>query len=292
MDKIATPTKTREILNKYGIRLSKRRGQNFLVDPVAAERIVSNACDKGDYVVEIGPGIGSLTQLLLARAKKVVAVEIDPLLVNVLREEFKGFDNLVVMEGNALDHPLDHLAGQYFPDPAGYKIVGNLPYYVTTPILFHIFETASSAARATVMLQKEVADRISAKPGGKSYGSLSVASQYYSQPEIILRVSHKLFFPQPEVESVVLRLDVRDCPPVKVYDTQMFFRVVRAAFNQRRKTVVNALSNVLPELSKEQAAGVLVEAGIDPSRRGETLSISDFASIANKACELLREEEE
>ena len=295
MDKIATPTKTREILNKYGIRLSKRRGQNFLVDPVAAAKIASNACSEGDYVVEIGPGIGALTQMLLQRAKKLVAIEIDPLLVQVLREEFKDFENLTVIEGDALDFNLDALAEKYFSpekDHKGYKIVGNLPYYVTTPILFHIFETASAAAGGTVMLQKEVADRISACPGSKAYGSLSVASQYYSEPKVIAKVSHRLFFPQPEVESVVLKLEIRDNPPVNVRDPQLFFTIVRAAFNQRRKTVVNALSNLIPELSKEQAAEILSLAGILPSRRGETLDIADFARVANAMFELMEEEED
>lgn len=293
MDKIATPTKTREILNKYGIRLSKRRGQNFLIDPVAVAKIVNNACEEMDHVIEIGPGIGSLTQVLLQRAKKVVAIEIDPLLVQVLKKEFKDFENLKIIEGDALDFNLDSIAREQFSENTeDYKVVGNLPYYVTTPIIFHIFENARSASRATVMMQKEVAERISAQPGSKNYGSLSVACQYFSQPEVVSKVSHKLFFPQPEVESVVLKLHIRDCPPVSLKDEQLFFKIVRAAFNQRRKTVLNAISNVIPDLSKEQAAAILRASGIESSRRGETLEIAEFAEISNVMVGVLREEED
>lgn len=292
MDKISTPTKTREILNKYDIRLSKQRGQNFLVDPVAAAKIVENACDEGDLVIEVGPGIGSLTQMLLQRAKHVIAVEIDRLLVKVLREEFALYDNLTVVEGDILDFPLDSLAREYFPEEyqeGNYQVVGNLPYYVTTPILFHVFETGKKAIGATVMLQKEVADRISAPPGSKTYGALSVTTQYYSDPKRVTKVSRKLFFPQPEVESVVLRLNIRDVPLVEVEDTDLFFSVVRAAFNQRRKTVLNALSNGISNLSKEQALLALTTAEIDPSCRGEVLDLREFAALANAIYRVLRE---
>lgn len=295
MDKISTPTKTREILKKYNIALSKSRGQNFLVDPGTAGRITDHACAKGDCVVEIGPGIGSLTQMLLHNALHVVAVEIDRLLVKVLREEFGYADNLTVIEGDILDFNIDQLAEVYFPagcNQKKYRIVGNLPYYITTPILFHIFETAKRASTATVMLQKEVADRISAEPGSKIYGALSVASQYYCEPRIITKVSRKLFFPQPEVESVVLELSIREHPPVEVKGTGLFFRIVRAAFNQRRKTVLNALSNGIPDVTKEMVSRVLAMANIQPSSRGETLSIDDFAAVANSMYEVLNEEEE
>jgi 16S rRNA (adenine1518-N6/adenine1519-N6)-dimethyltransferase len=233
--------------------------------------------------------------MLLERARHVIAVEIDRLLVEVLREEFKDFNNLTVVEGDALDFNLDSLAAEHFPQELvsqKYKIVGNLPYYVTTPILFHIFETAQRVSSATVMLQKEVAERISAPPGSKAYGALSVAAQYYCEPSIVAKVSRKLFFPQPEVESVVLQLNMRSVPPVEVADSGLFFTIVRAAFNQRRKTVLNALSNVIQELSKEQAAGILGAAGIASSRRGETLEIADFASIANAMSKVLEEEED
>ena len=296
MDKISTPTKTREIINKYQIRLSKQRGQNFLVDPMIAGKIAESSCEEGDWVIEIGPGIGSLTQLLLQRARHVIAVEIDRLLVRVLREEFGSFDNLTVVEGDILNFNLDTLAKDGFPDefnPDGtYRVVGNLPYYVTTPILFHIFETGKRASRATVMLQKEVADRISASPGSKTYGALSVSAQYYSVPRVVTKVSRKLFFPQPEVESVVLELNIRDCPPVEVKDVQLFFAISRAAFNQRRKTILNALSNLLPDLSKENVAKVLSMASIEPSSRGEVLGIAEFAQIANAMSQLLDEREE
>lgn len=291
MDKISTPSKTREILNKYEIRLSKQRGQNFLVDPMAAAKIADSSCFEGDPVVEIGPGIGSLTQMLLRKAGHVVAVEIDRLLVRVLREQFKGIHNLDVLEGDILNFPIDSLADRYFPaevKDSKYRIVGNLPYYVTTPILFHIFETAQRASSATVMLQKEVAERISASPGSKVYGALSVASQYYCEPRLVTKVSRKLFFPQPDVESVVLQLNFRQQPPVNVKDTELFFSIVRAAFNQRRKTVLNALSNVMPDLSKDKALDALVAANVDPSSRGEVFSIEDFASIANAMFEVLK----
>lgn len=295
MDKIATPSRTRKIINQYGIRLSKQRGQNFLVDPLAASKISNNACREGDCVVEIGPGIGAITQMLFQRALHLVAVEIDRLLVKVLREEFSGVHNLTVVEGDIMDFDLDSLAETYFPGACRnkkYRIAGNLPYYVTTPILFHIFETAKGASSATVMLQKEVAERISAPPGGKAYGALSVASQYYCEPRMVAKVSRKLFFPQPEVESVVLELDIRETPPVQVEDPHLLFSIVRAAFNQRRKTLLNALSNVMPGLSKEQTSDILETAGIEPSLRGEVLGIKDFAAIANAMDKVLNEEEE
>lgn len=296
MDKISTPTRTRELINKYQIRLSKQRGQNFLVDPTAAAKIVDSCCEEGDWIIEVGPGIGSLTQLLLQRARHVIAVEIDRLLVKVLREEFASFDNLTVVEGDVLDFNLDSLAEDCFPqefkEVDSYRVVGNLPYYVTTPILFHIFETGKKASGATVMLQKEVAERINAQPGTKTYGALSVASQYYSEPRVVTKVSRKLFFPQPEVESIVLHLDIRDCPPVEVNDGQLFFAIIRAAFNQRRKTILNALSNLLPNLTKEKASKVLALATIDPSCRGEVLGIDEFARIANFMDQVLGEQEE
>jgi 16S rRNA (adenine1518-N6/adenine1519-N6)-dimethyltransferase len=295
MDKISTPTKTREILKKYEIVLSKHRGQNFLVDPAAAFRIVESACSEGDCVVEIGPGIGSLTQMLAQRARHVAAVEIDRLLVKVLREELKDADNLTVVEGDILDFNIDHLAEVNFPScckEKEYRVVGNLPYYVTTPILFHIFETAKRVSSITVMVQKEVAERISASPGSKVYGALSVASQYYCEPKIVMKVSRKLFFPQPEVESIVLELNIRKRPPVEVKDPELFFLIVRAAFNQRRKTVLNALSNGIPEVSKGTFSRILTMSEIEPSSRGETLSIEDFAAVANSMFEVLEEGEE
>jgi len=288
MYKISTPSKTREILNKYNIKLHKRWGQNFLVDPRIASAIVEAACEPGEGVIEIGPGIGSLTEILLSRAGWIIAVEIDPRLTGVLKQLFKDAEHLTVIEGDILDYDLDALAAKYFPkDLAGgkYRVVGNLPYYVTTPILLKLFETTKRMLGATLMLQKEVADRLTAAPGGKDYGSLSVACQFYSVPQVVARVSRRNFFPLPDVDSTVVKFQMREKPAVDVADKKLFFTIVRAAFNQRRKTILNSLSNLVPDMTREKVAVILRRAGIDPFRRAEDLSLGEFAAICNAAVE-------
>ncbi|NLJ99826.1 MAG: 16S rRNA (adenine(1518)-N(6)/adenine(1519)-N(6))-dimethyltransferase RsmA [Clostridia bacterium] len=281
--KIATPSKTREIIREYNIRLNKRLGQNFLVDPEVARRISLAACEEGDEIIEIGPGIGSLTEQLLSRVRRVVAVEIDSRLIEVLKEIFKGCGSLTVIEGNVLHQDLDTLHEKYTGkslENSRYNVVGNLPYYITTPILFHLFESTEYMDSATLMMQKEVGDRITASHGSKEYGSLTIACQYYSQPEIITRVSRRNFYPQPEVESMVLKFNIRKKPPVDG-DKSMLFSVVRAAFNQRRKTILNALNNYFTDITKNELALILGEAGIDTSCRGEDLSLEEFAAVSN-----------
>ncbi|NLO88818.1 MAG: 16S rRNA (adenine(1518)-N(6)/adenine(1519)-N(6))-dimethyltransferase RsmA [Clostridia bacterium] len=290
MYKIATPSKTREILKKYNIRLNKRWGQNFLVDPKIAEGIVEAACEAGDEVLEIGPGIGSLTELLLARSCRVVAVEIDPRLTAVLKEFFKDFTDsalLTVVEGDFLKQDLAALAEKHFPRGGRFKVVGNLPYYVTSPILVKLFNNYRDISAATLMMQREVADRITALPGTKEYGSLTVLCRYYADPRIIFNVSRRNFFPPPEVDSTVVRFEMRREPVVRVLDEDLFFKVVRAAFNQRRKTILNALEKSVDNWNKEDAARVLKLAGIDPMLRGEDLDIGQFADISNCAAEYL-----
>ena len=287
MYKIATPSKTREILKKYNIRLNKRWGQNFLVDPRIAEGIVEAACDAGDEVLEIGPGIGSLTELLLARACRVVAVEIDPRLTAVLKELFENSDQLTVVEGDILKQDLAALAEKHFPRGGRFKVVGNLPYYVTSPILVKLFSNYRDISAATLMMQKEVAERITALPGTKEYGSLTVLCRYYADPRIIFNVSRRNFFPPPEVDSTVVRFEMLSKPAVRVLDEDLFFKVVRAAFNQRRKTILNALEKSVGNWDKKCATHILKLAGIDPMLRGEDLDLSEFAAISNCAAEYL-----
>ncbi|HBT20722.1 MAG TPA: 16S rRNA (adenine(1518)-N(6)/adenine(1519)-N(6))-dimethyltransferase [Peptococcaceae bacterium] len=289
MYKIASPSKTREILKKYNIKLNKRWGQNFLVDPRIAEGIAEATCDAGDEVLEIGPGIGSLTEFLLARSCRVVAVEIDPRLTAVLIEMFENSDQLTVVEGDFLDQDLAELHEKHFSPGRKIKVVGNLPYYVTSPILIKLFGSYQQISAATLMMQKEVAERIMAQPGTKEYGSLTVLCRYYSEPEIIFNVSRRNFFPPPEVDSTVVRFKMLSRPSVMVLDEDLFFKIVRAAFNQRRKTILNALEKSVENWNKKDTAHILKLAGIDPMMRGEALDLSDFAAITNCAVEFLKE---
>ena len=292
MSYIATPSRTRHILEKYDLRLTKRWGQNFLIDPRMAEKIARASCFEGEGIIEIGPGIGSLTEFLVNRAGYVVAVEIDPRLVTVLKEEFKGVNNLKVLNGDVLKQDLDSLAKDCFPSGLAavkYSAVGNLPYYVTTPIMFHLFEKTTVLRSATLMMQREVAERIMAAPGTRDYGALSVTTRYYADARLLTRVSSKNFFPQPDIESVVVHFNVHEKPPVDTADVGLFFEVVRAAFNQRRKTLLNCLNNSVAGLDKDAARDILLRAGIDPGIRGEALDLEGFAAAANSAAEYLEE---
>lgn len=281
MKNVVNPSHTKELLKEFNFRMTKSLGQNFLIDQTILDKIISGAeLTKEDYVLEIGPGMGSMTQKLCESAAKVVAVEIDKNLLPVLAVTLHGYDNVTVINHDILKVDLKKVFEEHFGDRK-VKVVANLPYYITTPIIMRLLEEKLNLASITIMVQKEVGDRIKAAPGGKEYGALSVAVQYYSSPKQVLLVPPHSFIPQPEVDSIVLKLDVLSQPAVAVEDEKLFFRVVKASFGQRRKTLLNALSAGNLGLSKEQLRQVLMNAGVDENRRGETLSLQEFANIAD-----------
>lgn len=282
MLKLTSPSTIKYIMDKYGFRFSKSLGQNFLIDEHIIERIADGAeIGPDDYVLEIGPGIGVMTQELAQRAKKVVAIEIDRDLIPVLKETLADFDNVTVIRADVLDLDLNAVIAEHFGDKKP-KVVANLPYYITTPIIMMLLEDGIPVSEIVVMIQKEVADRIAAKPSTKAYGALSVATQYYTEPSIIAKVPRTVFMPQPNVDSVVIRMILREEPPVQLDNPDVFFKVIKAAFGQRRKTLLNALTAGGYGQNKEHLSEMLHSVGIDPIRRGETLSIEEFATLANK----------
>jgi 16S rRNA (adenine1518-N6/adenine1519-N6)-dimethyltransferase len=271
---IANKDVTLHILKRFGIRMSKKLGQNFLIDEHVVRSIVEAAnIGKGDAVLEIGPGIGTLTQGLAEAGAEVTAVEIDRRLIEVLAKTLEGYENIKVVHGDILriDIAKEVMAPRY-------KVVANLPYYITTPIIMGLLEAHMPVDVLVTMVQKEVAQRMVAVPGTKDYGSLSVAVQYYTKPEIMFIVPPASFIPPPAVDSAVIRCTVREEPPVQV-DERVFFRVVKAAFAQRRKTLSNTLKTT--GVPAETLKVILEKAGIDGTRRGETLSLEEFAAIAN-----------
>lgn len=273
---IASREATQHILKTFHLRASKRMGQNFLIDGAIVRGIVEAAeIAPGDRVLEIGPGIGTLTQGLAEAGAQVVAVELDRKLPEVLAHTLQGYDNVRIHQGDILRVDLRELMGE-----GSYKVVANLPYYITTPILMTLLERRLPITKIVTMVQKEVAERMTAPPGGKDYGALSVAVQYYTEPEILLEVPPTSFLPTPEVDSVVISCRLRESPAVQVRDEKVFFRVVRAAFGQRRKTLSNALRGAGFEKGSVQKA--LAQAGIDPARRGETLSLEEFARLSDR----------
>lgn len=278
---LCSPETIKFIRRKYNFRNAKSLGQNFLTDSRVVEEIVRGAgIGKDDFVVEIGPGIGALTREAAKHAAQVAAVEIDERLIPILEADLSDFDNVRIINGDILKTDVDALASESgFTDRAHVKIIGNLPYYITTPVLTALLKKRVNAESITVMMQKEVADRIGAPVGTKEYGALTIAVRYYCDVVRLIEVPHTSFMPQPKVDSVVLRLDVKKEKSVKVADEGLFFSCVRAGFSQRRKTVSNSLKSVLPGTG--QAAVFLESLGIDPKRRAETLSIEDFAAIAN-----------
>ena len=272
---IASREVTRYILKTFNIHMSKKLGQNFLIDADIVRGIVDAADIRpGDRVLEIGPGIGTLTQGLAEAGAEVTAVELDKKLPAVLARTLEGYDNVHIVPGDILKVNIPEIMG---PEP--FKVAANLPYYITTPIIMTLLERRLPISRLVTMVQKEVADRMVAVPGTKAYGALSVAVQYYTQPHVELDVPPRSFIPAPDVDSVVIVCDVREKPPVETTDEKLFFRVVRASFGQRRKTLSNALKGA--GFDKELIRQVLPAAGIDGSRRGETLSLAEFAAIAN-----------
>jgi 16S rRNA (adenine1518-N6/adenine1519-N6)-dimethyltransferase len=273
--RIAKREVTQHVLRRFGITLSKRLGQNFIISEQAVDQIVASACLKPeDTVLEIGPGIGTLTQGLAETGATVVAVELDARLVEILATTLEGYENIRIVHGDILKTDISREI-----KAENYKVVANLPYYITTPIIMTLLERRLPIELLVTMVQKEVALRMVAPPGGKDYGALSVAVQYYTEPELLFDVPSTAFIPAPAVESSVIRCTVRKKPPVELIEERRFFRVVKAAFGQRRKTVSNALKTT--GMSSEQIAIVLSQASIDPVRRGETLSLQEFANVAN-----------
>jgi 16S rRNA (adenine1518-N6/adenine1519-N6)-dimethyltransferase len=272
---------TIEFLKSHNISAKKRYGQNFLIDRRVLERIIEGAgISKEDVVLEIGPGIGTLTQALCEAAGRVIAVEIDRDMIPLLEENLSGYENYEIINEDVLKLDLEMLIRERGLVSRPLRVAANLPYYITTPILLSLLEQSLPITHIVTMVQKEVAERMTASPGGKDYGALSVAVQYHTDQEIVLDVPPSCFFPAPEVDSAVIACAVRKTPAVAVQDEKLFFRVVQASFGQRRKTLSNALKPL--GFSKEQIEGALLSAGIDSTRRGETLSLAEFAAIANK----------
>lgn len=283
MDDIASPRRTKEIIQRHGFSFKKSLGQNFLIDQNILNKIVAAAdLDSTKGALEIGPGIGALTEKLAQQAKSVTAVEIDQRLVPILQEVLEPYPHVRIHHADVLKTDLEALFQQDFADVSKVSVVANLPYYVTTPILMKLLEEKLPLENIVVMIQKEVAERMAASPGTKDYGSLSIAVQYYSVPELVCIVPRTVFIPQPNVESAVIRLTVREQPPVEVDDEAFFFLVVQASFAQRRKTIANNLkSRFFPGEGRERLEALLSEAGIEPSRRGETLSLQEYATLSN-----------
>ena len=282
--KLYAPSTINEIKEKHGFRLSKSLGQNFLTDKNIIDRIIEASCvTEDDLVVEIGPGIGVLTAEAAQRAGRVAAVEIDRNLIPILEETLKEYDNVVIVNQDVLKTDMTKLVNEN-RQKGGVRIIGNLPYYITTPIIMKLLEDRVPADSITVMMQKEVADRIKAEPGSRTYGAISAAVQYYCAVTQVASVPKEVFFPQPKVDSAVLRLDVRKERPVELIDESMFFLCIRAGFGQRRKTLLNSLTGAAG-LSRDAVREVLSSAEIEPSRRAESLSLQELASIANHMAE-------
>ena len=279
---LGNPQNTIEVLQKYNFVFQKKFGQNFLIDTHVLDKIIAAAeITKDDFVLEIGPGIGTMTQYLACAARKVVAVEIDKALIPILEDTLSDYDNARVINNDVLKVDIAKLAEE---ENGGkpIKVVANLPYYITTPIIMGLFENHVPIKSITVMVQKEVADRMQVGPGTKDYGALSLAVQYYAKPYIVANVPPNCFMPRPKVGSAVIRLERYEEPPVKVKDEKLMFRIIRASFNQRRKTLQNGIANS-GELSfaKEQIAKALESLGISANIRGESLSLAEFAALSD-----------
>lgn len=288
---LGNPRNTIEIIQKYGFAFQKKYGQNFLIDTHVLEKIIASAgITKDDCVLEIGPGIGTMTQYLAESAGQVVAVEIDSKLIPILEETLKDFDNITVINKDILKIDIKLLTEQY-NGGRPIKVVANLPYYITTPIIMGLFESGVPIDNITVMVQKEVADRMQVGPGTKDYGALSLAVQYYAEPYIVANVPPNCFIPRPNVGSAVIRLTRHKESPVTVRDEALMFRLIRASFNQRRKTLQNGLNNS-PEIhvSREEIIGAIAKLGVSPSVRGEALTLKQFADLANYISDLDGEE--
>ncbi len=282
MEKLSNPQRTIEVIKKYEFCFQKKFGQNFLIDGHVLDKIIAGAgVTKDDMVLEIGPGIGTMTQYLAEAAGKVVAVEIDRNLLPILQETLADYDNVKVIHADVLSLDLEKLV-QEENGGRPIKVVANLPYYITTPIIMALFEQHVPLANVTVMVQKEVAVRMKSGPGSKDYGALSLAVQYYAEPYIVANVPCNCFMPRPNVDSAVIRLTRYEEPPVQVKDEKMLFKIIRASFNQRRKTLQNGLNNSSElNFTKDQIAAAIAEAGFSPSVRGEALTLEQFAKLTD-----------
>ena len=288
MATLGNPQNTIAILNKYGFNFQKKFGQNFLIDTHVLEKIIRAAnITKDDFIVEIGPGIGTMTQYLCEAAREVVAVEIDKNLIPILQNDtLSEYDNVTVINEDILKLDLNKLVEER-NNGRPVKVVANLPYYITTPIIMGLFENNTPIESITVMVQKEVAQRMQVGPGTKDYGALSLAVQYYSDPYIVANVPANCFMPRPNVGSAVIQLKKHEKPAVEVKDEKLMFKLIRASFNQRRKTLQNGLNNS-PELhfSKEQIVEAIEKAGFKPAVRGEALTLEEFAKLADILTEM------
>ena len=279
---LGNPQNTIEVLQKYNFVFQKKFGQNFLIDTHVLDKIIAAAeITKDDFVLEIGPGIGTMTQYLAEAAREVTAVEIDDTLIPILKDTLKEWDNVTVLHGDILKTDIRKIADEK-NQGRPIKVVANLPYYITTPIIMGLFESHVPVDSITVMVQKEVADRMQTGPGSKDYGALSLAVQYYAEPKIVANVPPNCFMPRPKVGSAVIRLTRHQNPPVTTLDEKLMFRLIRASFNQRRKTLSNSLKNSqeLP-YSKEEVEAAITECGLPLNIRGEALTLEQFARLSD-----------
>lgn len=279
---LGNPKYTIEVLQKYGFVFQKRFGQNFLIDTRVLDRIIeASEITKDDFVLEIGPGIGTMTQYLADAAREVTAVEIDDALIPILQDTLKEWDNVSVIHGDILKTDIRKIADEK-NQGRPIKVVANLPYYITTPIIMGLFESHVPVDSITVMVQKEVADRMQTGPGSKDYGALSLAVQYYAKPEIVANVPPNCFMPRPKVGSAVIRLTCHQEKPVQVQDEKLMFNIIRASFNQRRKTLANGLKNAATlDFTKEEVEAAIDALGKGASVRGETLTLEEFARLSD-----------
>ena len=281
MATLGIPSNTIEILKKYNFSFQKRFGQNFLIDTHVLEKIVDEAgIDEDDCVLEIGPGIGTMTQYLCERAGRVIAVEIDKALIPILNDTLSSYNNVTIINEDILKVDITKLCNEY-NNGRPIKVVANLPYYITTPIIMGLFESGCPLESITIMVQKEVADRMKCGPGSKDYGALSLAVQFYSSPEIVAYVSPESFIPKPGVGSAVIRLTRYEKPPVEVDDEKYMFALIRAAFNMRRKTMVNSLMSGSLGLTREEILSAIDKLNLSPQVRGEALTLEEFAALSN-----------
>lgn len=284
MDRLSSHKATKEVVQKHNFKFSKSLGQNFLIDDNVIDKILDGArLSEGDKIIEVGPGIGTLTREMGKVADKVVAIEIDKTLIPILKDTLDEFENIEVVNQDILKVDVQGLVNEKLSG-GPVKLVANLPYYITTPIVMKFLEEDIPVTDIVVMVQKEVADRMNALPGSKDYGALSIAVQYYCETEIVAKAPRHMFVPQPNVDSTVIGLHVREEKKYKVDNEEIFFKTVKASFGQRRKTLLNSLGG-LGFLNKDEIREVLQEANIDEKRRGETLSIEEFANLANKVTE-------
>ena len=286
--RLSSHSATMDLVKKHGFKFTKSLGQNFLIDDNIVDKIVAGAgIGPGDKIIEVGPGIGTLTREMASRAQNLMAVEIDKNLIPILEDTLGDYDNVKIVNEDIIKADIRGLIDENLGG-GPVKLVATLPYYITTPIIMRFLEENINVTDIVVMVQKEVAERMNAQPGGKDFGALSVAVQYYCDTEIVAKVPRHLFVPQPNVDSIVIALRVRPERKYKVDDEDLYFKVVKAAFGQRRKTLLNSISS-MGNLAKDQVKEALDEAGIDPKRRGETLSLDEFAILSNVIGNKLKE---